>query len=68
MLGIRTAIGKTLGEDKAKMISSPNGIEKLPGDGARLGRSGAYGGSDGVSAVRAGSPVVRGGWPAAGSH
>src|ERR1700677_2383975 len=36
------------------MISSPNGIEKLPGDGARHGRSGAHGGSDGVNAVRGG--------------
>ena len=36
------------------MISSPNGIEKLPGDDSRHGRSGAHGGSDGVNAVRGG--------------
>jgi hypothetical protein len=59
---------KLLGEDTAKMISSRHGTEKLPADGSGHGRSGAHGGSDGVNAVRAGSPVVRGGWPAAGSH
>ncbi len=33
-------------------------MEKLPGDGARHGGSGAHGGSDGVNALRGGSPVV----------
>src|ERR1700683_4260205 len=36
------------------MISSRNGIEKLPGDGSGHGRSGAHGGSDGVNALRGG--------------
>jgi hypothetical protein len=55
MVGCRqTEESKTLGEDKAKMISSPNGIEKLPGDGSRHGGSGAHGGSDGVNAIRGG--------------
>src|ERR1700691_4709281 len=42
------------------MISSPNGIEKLPGDGARHGRSGAHGGSDGVNALRGGGAGTEG--------